>query len=340
MVLIVKTTRFRGPRPQSVIALSGRVLIIHCSPVLTRTVTKEDWYIDYTVFITKEVFCIKNKKDINKRWMIVLIIFLFVIIMHHIYNNSYSFYEIKYPKENISKVLEKDSFSEDDYMVIFNQTGVSPGSAKKLIDNGEYMLLEAVQKLYFKKPKIKKSYIAFPVTVSEKNTSYRVPFVDIKKGDILVTFNTHTLDWRHGHCAIVIDEKEGHLIEHMSIGNPSCTTNIREWRKYPSFVVLRYHDEDIASKAAEYAENHLVGIDYNVFAGVLKKDKSQVENLSSQCAHIVWQAYKAVGVDIDSSKDVFVVPKDIAMSDGLNVVQIYGINPSDYKSRVLTVTID
>ncbi len=281
------------------------------------------------------MFCIKNKKVINKKFIVVLTVFLFIIIIHHLYSNSLSFYEIKYPIADISSVLGKDSLSKEDYLFIFNQTGISPGAAKSLIEKGEYKLLETMQELYFKKPQIKKSYIAPPVTASEKNTSYRVPFVDLKKGDILVTFNTHTLDWRHGHCAIVIDEKNGRLIEHMSIGNPSCITNIKEWGIYPGFAVLRYSDENIASKAAEYAKSHLVGIDYNVFAGVIKKDKSQEKTMSSQCAHIVWQAYKAVGLDIDSSSDNIVIPKDIAMSDKLNVVQIYGINPRDYKLRVL-----
>ena len=270
-----------------------------------------------------------------KKLIYALAVFLIVIVIYHLYSQSLSFYEIRYPKQDISEVLEKDSLTESDYMLIFEQTGVSPGAAKTLIEKGKTKLLENMNDLYFEEPEIKNVYIAYPVTVSESNKSYTVPFADIKKGDILVTFNTHTLDWRHGHCAIVTDEKNGVLLEHMSIGNPSCTTNIRYWSDYPGFVVLRYPDEAVAEKAAEYAEKHLVGIDYNVLAGAFKKDKTGEEEPSSQCAHIVWQAYKAAGVDIDSSWDPFVIPRDIAMSDKLNVVQIYGIKPDRYKDRIL-----
>ncbi len=56
---------------------------------------------------------------------------------------------------------------------------------------------------------------------------------------------------------------------------------------------------------------------------------------SSHCSHIVWQAYMAAGCDIDSDKGFVVTPKDIAMSDELKIVQIFGINPKEYKDRFL-----
>ena len=275
------------------------------------------------------------KRKINKKIIFILLASFVAVAIYHLYSTSLCFYKVKYPKQDISEVLQKDNLTDDDYMLIFRQTGISPHSSKKLVQKGDLDFLQDMNDLYFKIPEIQKDYIAFPVTASEVNTSYTVPFADIKRGDILVTFNTHTLDWRHGHCAIVIDEKNGLLLEHMSIGNPSCITNIKYWGEYPGFVVLRYPDENIAKKAADYAENHLVGIDYDVFAGMIKKDKTGQQNPSSQCAHIVWQAYKSVGADIDSTSDAFVIPKDIAMSDKLKLVQIYGINPDKYKGRIL-----
>lgn len=275
------------------------------------------------------------KRKINKKIIFILLAFFVAVAIYHLYSTSLCFYKVKYPKQDISEVLQKDNLTDADYMLIFRQTGISPHSSKKLVQKGDLDFLQNMNDLYFKIPKTQKDYIAFPVTASEVNTSYTVPFADIKRGDILLTFNTHTLDWRHGHCAIVIDEKNGLLLEHMSIGNLSCITNIKYWGEYPGFAVLRYPDENIAQKAADYAENHLVGIDYDVFAGMIKKDKTGQQNPSSQCAHIVWQAYKAVGADIDSTSDAFVIPKDIAMSDKLKLVQIYGINPDKYKGRIL-----
>jgi len=271
----------------------------------------------------------------KKAFAIILVLFFTVLYLRHIKNANEVFYQVNYPKEDISEVLSKDSLTEEDYNLLFKQTGLSPYVSKKLIENGNKELFLKMNELYLNTPEIKKDFVAFPVTASERNLHQITPLVDLKKGDILVTFNTHTLDWRHGHCGLVLDEEKGVLLEHMSIGNLSCLTYADNWGGYPSFVVLRYPEERVSEKAVEYAKEHLVGIDYNILAGVLKKDKSDEKvPESSHCSHIVWQAYKAAGVDIDPNDGIFVTPLNIAMSDKLQVVQLYGLNPEKYKNRL------
>ncbi len=271
----------------------------------------------------------------KKAFAIILALFFTVLYFRHIKNVNEAFYQVDYPKEDISAILSKDALTDEDYTLLFKQTGLSPYASAKLIERGREELLLKINELYMKTPEIKKEYVAFPVTASEKNLNQITPLADLKKGDILVTFNTHTLDWRHGHCGIVLDEEKGILLEHMSIGNPSCLTYAKNWGEYPGFVVLRYPEESVSEKAAEYAKEHLVGVDYNILAGVLKKDKSNEKvPESSHCSHIVWQAYKTAGVDIDPNGGIFVTPLNIAMSDKLQVVQIYGLNPEKYKDRL------
>ena len=271
----------------------------------------------------------------KKVFAIILTLFFAVLYFRHTKNANETFYQVSYPKENISEVLAKDSLTEEDYTLLFKQTGLSPYVSAKLIESGNKDLLLKMNELYLNTPEIKTDFVAFPVTASERNLNQITPLADLKKGDILVTFNTHTLDWRHGHCGMVLDEEKGILLEHMSIGNPSCLTYAKNWGGYPSFVVLRYSEESVSEKAAEYAREHLVGIDYNILAGVLKKDKSDEEiPESSHCSHIVWQAYKAAGIDIDPNGGIFVTPLNIAMSDKLQVVQLYGLNPEKYKDRL------
>ena len=271
----------------------------------------------------------------KKTFAIILVLFFTVLYLRHIKNANEVFYQVNYPKEDISEVLSKDSLMEEDYELLFKQTGLSPYVSKKLIKNGNKELFLKMNELYLNTPEIKKDFVAFPVTASERNLHQITPLVDLKKGDILVTFNTHTLDWRHGHCGMVLDEERGVLLEHMSIGNLSCLTYADNWGEYPSFVVLRYPEESVSEKAVEYAKEHLVGIDYNILAGVLKKDKSDEKvPESSHCSHIVWQAHKAAGVDIDPNGGIFVTPLNIAMSDKLQVVQLYGLNPEKYKDRL------
>lgn len=275
---------------------------------------------------------LKSKKGIA---LIIIGLIMVILVARHVNCVQNAFYTPDYDKKDISGLIRSDKLTQNDYMLIYEQTGVSPVVAKELIKDGDYETLEKLNELYFQEPEIKKNYIAYPVTAEERNETQRTPFVNLKKGDVLVSFNTHTLDWRHGHCGLVLDDGNI-LLEHTSIGNTSCVTSAKNWGKYPGFVVLRYKDSAVAEKAAEYAKEHLVDIEYSIFAGIIKKDKSDEEiPESSHCSHIVWQAYKAVGVDIDKNGGPVVTPRDVSMSDELSVVQIYGINPRKYTPRIL-----
>ena len=269
---------------------------------------------------------LKRKKAFIASFLLVLIALCF----YQFYSEEQAFYKVSYPKEDISSLIQKEELSTDDFMTIYNQTGVSPYAARELIENKDYETLEKLNVLYFEEPDISKNFIAYPTTLEERNSSQNTPFVNLKKGDILITFNSSTLDWRHGHCGLVLDEVEGKLLEHTSIGNVSCITNLSDWASYPGFVILRPEDENVAEKAVSYAEKTLVGIPYNLFSGLINKETSR----DSHCSHIVWRAYKEAGLDIDSSKGMIVTPKDIAMSENLDVVQIFGINPKTYKDRI------
>ncbi len=269
----------------------------------------------------------------NKLKVSLLIVLIAVFVWHIIAANT-TIYIPNYEKKDISGILDKKTLSADDYMTIYKQTGVSPSAAKELVEDGDIAVLKELNKLYFQKQEIEKSFIVYPVTIEERNKEQLTPVVNLKKGDILITFNTHTMGWRHGHCAIVLDENSNTLLEHMSMGEVSCTTHLYGWRSYPSFVVLRYKDAEIAQKAAEYARKNLLGVPYNILAGVIKKDKTNEKKTSSHCSHIIWQAYKSAGVDIDKNNGIFVTPKDIAMSDELEVIQIYGVNPKKYSDRI------
>ncbi len=246
-------------------------------------------------------------------------------------NSQFEFYMPKIQNTDIS-----DAIKDENYDMIFTLTGVSPLSAKKLIDNGNEDVLLKLNGLYLKKPDYKKEYIFYPLTSEERNLTQITPFADIQNGDILVTFNTKTLLWRHGHLGIVLDSERGVILEHSSLGHKSGTATLSRFGTYPAFLVLRYTDEECAKNAAEYAKKKLIGINYSIFAGLIKKDKTtEVPVSSSHCSHIIWQAYKAQGVDFDQNGGRVVTPADVANSELLKVVQIYGINPEKYSGKIL-----
>jgi len=218
---------------------------------------------------------------------------------------------------------------------IFKYTGLSPKATKDIFEIKKSSQFYKLNKLYFEKPDIKKEYIFFPTTVQE-SVKNPIPLAPLCDGDILVTFNTHTLDWRHGHLAIVVDSEKNIILEHMSVGNTSILSYAEKWGNYPAFAILRHPDNTKAKKAADFAKEKLTDVPYSIFAGLIKKDKSKNDEISSShCSHIVWQAYKAVGVDLDSNGGRIVTPKDVAKSDKLKLVQIFGLNPKDFNGGLM-----
>lgn len=275
-------------------------------------------------------------KSSKLKLFVLVFIAMTVVCVRHIHCSFNTFHLPSYAKEDITHIIDDKNASDSDMEFVFEQTGVCPQIARELIKSYDTEMLLTLNERYFKEPENKRNYIFFPLTAEETNTSSCTPLVPLKDGDILVTFNTHTCDWRHGHAAIVTDAENGEILEHLSIGNVSDLGYARQWGRYPSFAVLRYPDEELAAKAAAYARESLVGVDYNILAGVVKKDKSdEAIPSSSHCSHIVWQAYKSQGVDIDIDKGMIVTPHDIAMSDKLCVVQIFGLDCSAYQDRIM-----
>jgi len=267
-------------------------------------------------------------KIVKSKTFIIIMSIILLYAIWHIWNASRVFHV---PDYKYFEVKETDSSGR-----IFKGTGLSPWASEEMIASGDFETVRELNKLYFKKPDYKKNYIAYPITAEEKNKTQNTPLAPLKDGDILVTFNTHTFSWRHGHLAIVTDAENGIILEHMAIGQTSCLSRASKWGDYPAFAVLRYPDEKKAEEAAEYAREHLLDISYNILAGVITKDKSHMKKIdSSHCSHIVWQAYKAVGVDIDRDGGFLVTPKDVALCKKLKVVQIFGMDPKDYKDRLL-----
>ena len=51
--------------------------------------------------------------------------------------------------------------------------------------------------------------------------------------------------------------------------------------------------------------------------------------LYTSCAHLVWEAYQSTGLDLDSDGGKIVTVKDLANSEYLDVVQVYGVDPEE-----------
>lgn len=267
------------------------------------------------------------RKLIKSKVFLIFIALFVLLFVRHMINENKAYYLPEYPFEEVSF-----SSGEDE---IFKYTGLSPRASSDIFESKKLSQLYKLNKLYFEKPEIEKEYILYPTTAQE-SVKAPIPLAPLCDGDILYTPNTHTLDWRHGHTAIVTDAEKGIILEHMSIGNTTVLSYAEKWGNYPAFAILRYPDEKTAKKAVEFAKEKLTDVPYSIFAGLIEKDKSKNDEISSShCSHIVWQAYKAVGVDLDSNGGRIVTPKDVAKSDKLKLVQIFGLNPKDFNGGLM-----
>ncbi len=208
------------------------------------------------------------------------------------------------------------------YEQIFLQTGIGKeGIAQLSKECGSFEEFESVLKLY---------------QMQLFSGTGRKQIVTLKKGDVLVSMSQRLCYYPHGHAAIFIGGEKNEILEARSYAVGSCVCKKDKWENLSSFVVLRLKDEvanafmekegeNPSYLAAEYAKENLDGLPYSLFKDI--RFKTDEKPRYTQCAHLVWYAYYAVGLDIDENRGLIVKPKDFLESDVFEVVQVFGISP-------------
>ena len=227
---------------------------------------------------------------------------------------------------DINYLTEKgiDEYTNDDYDIIFQQTGLGRLAVENLFSAD---LLIDYQESYFAEIEYECTMNS-PVSFEERIEESSVLLAPLENGDVLITNSSHVFSWRNGHAAIVVDAENGITREAVVIGKNSKVQDTDKWRHYPNFTVLRLKDAKKEERAAiaRSAYDYLNDIPYVATIGVIPAKYSELEIASgTQCAHLVWLAYAAHGYDIDSDRGLIVTPKDILKSDLFEVVQVYGM---------------
>lgn len=237
-----------------------------------------------------------------------------------------------YERESLDEVLAKESWSEEDYDLLYHQTGLTQAPLDALKGDSE-AILEFQDALFYDGEW--QHSMASVITPHEYMIGYSAPIAPLEDGDILVSSTCHTLGWRNGHAAIVVDAEKGVILESVSLGYDSALNGYSWFTSAANFMVLRLKDvsQEKRAEIAAYAKEHMVGLPYSLTVGLFSK-KDLSENIAAgdltvgtQCGHLVWQAYYNFGYDLDSNGGPVVVPKDIATSPLLEVVQVYGFDP-------------
>ncbi len=239
-----------------------------------------------------------------------------------------------YAREDLSPVLEKDVWTEEDYAFLFRQTGLNKPALddlkKRSASKAEY---EKYQEAFFYEGTIIHDMAAFTTPHDAMEEDFYFPVAPLHDGDVIFSSTCHTFGWRNGHAALIVDAKQGLTFESFAPGTPSGYGSVKWFLNSSNFMVLRLKEEyrlqTDPTEIAKAARETLMDVPYDLTVGVLSP-KDQCKDgrtpTATQCGHIVWQAFKNFGYDVDANGGLVVVPRDIARSPYFEVVQINGFS--------------
>ena len=241
-------------------------------------------------------------------------------------DSSWEYWQPNYEKQDISGILSKAELSESDYETLYRQTGLTKLGIDGLRERKDEKRILDMQDALFAKYPIHAHHFNPFTYMDLHDSSVRIPMAALEDGDIIVTATTRVSWWRYGHAALVIDGKNERIIESIGPGSDSEINYASCFSDYSSFMVLRPKiAPEVKAQVVAFAENNLMDLPYRFTIGIFTK-KFDEDIKASQCAHLVWYAYKKFGIDLDSTGGAVVKPQDMANSEYVEVVQAYGYN--------------
>ncbi|MBQ7387190.1 MAG: hypothetical protein IJW03_03390 [Clostridia bacterium] len=231
-----------------------------------------------------------------------------------------------YEREDISYLLDGRELTDADYELIYRQSGLTRLGVDELIEGGRIEQILKIQDDFFASDELEVANFGLFISSFDRAKGYYA-YPELKNGDIICSFSTYLSYFEIGHCAIVIDAERGLLAEITGYGSTVDLVYASKVFTNSTHVVLRPKcDESVRLAAAEYVSENMIGMDYDIFVGILNK-KAPSDPRRTHCAHFVWYAYNTLGIDLDSNGGGVVTPRDICMSEHLDIIAVRGVNP-------------
>ncbi len=230
-----------------------------------------------------------------------------------------------YAKVDIEPLLYKAERTDEEYDVLYQQTGLTKMGIDDLIGRGAYSRILEIQDCYFTDYKV--NTVEFePFTYSQKIDGFTKLCI-LQEGDIIISSSIFLSWFRYGHAAIVVNGQMETVVDAVSIGKNSSLSSAGQFKSYAQFMVLRPKiSQELRKQTAEYAKEHLIDLPYMLTVGIFTP-KNYENLIGTHCSHLVWYAYRQIGLDLDSTGGMVVTPRDIANSNELALVQNFGFDP-------------
>ncbi len=260
------------------------------------------------------------------------ILLIVTVLVLEVNVDKHQRYVPDYEKQDISFILDDNALNDEQYKILFFQTGLGKTAVDELIEKGKASDIFKFQKDFFSPLEVKCVREAITTNMeygvdSDGDNIANFQLAPYKPGYVFIMESSHSLGFRHGHAGLVTDANQ--VLESPMIGVPSECFSANEWRSHPTFAMLKLKDatDEQLKSIAKNAKKQLVGIPYNILSGTFKKTHGTIPP-TTQCAHLVWYAFHNAGIDVDRNGGNIVTVQDILYSDKFEVVQIYGYDPN------------
>lgn len=229
-----------------------------------------------------------------------------------------------YPRQDLSDVLVKEEWSDEDYDLIYRQTGLTRAYFEGLDARPDEEFILRCQNDLFFEGEYEHDADTFGTAHDYFPDEY-FAMVELEPGDVLISASVHTMGWKNGHAALVVGGSS--VLQAFGVGTVSDIVSPSWFRRAANFMVLRPKlEKSETDRVVSWALENMNGVEYSLFTGIFSPKDQTDDPRDTQCAHLVWQAYYACGYDIDSTGGPVVSPKNIANSDLFEVIQVNGFD--------------
>lgn len=288
-------------------------------------------------------------KKCNRLNRILFLIFILLFLAPGLYLTDHAMeqeahYLPDYQMLNLLPTLNKPFLTTRDYRLLFLQTGLAPCAVNDILQQSgspeaAYQKFSDIQKRFFAPVSVSCTFNT-PISKEEHippPMNQEAVFAPYQNADILITFASHTVFWRNGHAALIVDASKQQTLEAAVLGSNSSYQSVSKWSRYPAFILLRLKEitPELTEALTVTAKERLYNIPYHLTAGIFSNSYPKEGPLKgTQCAHLVYTAYYLNGYNLDSDGGAIVTPLDLLESDYLEIIQIYGYSPKYFEDRL------
>lgn len=302
----------------------------------------------------------EKKRHVKKRIVALIVAGVFVLIVGFTALGLFIGYRLcdahayvwipsyrKLPEEELRELFFKELKTDEDYKILFDQTGLTQIGIERAVLRGErgWQRVKEIQGSYFRPREVDSEEFAPFICTDHINDLSKEIYLE--KGDILITSSTHFSGFRIGHSGVIIDPySQTPVFQSNAVGVANGFDKVEfGFTDRINFMVLRIKPEAFGAEsvldevylkcindATDFIVNELKDGEYFPLTGVFS-DKNKCKKTS--CSHIIWYGFKhfddlnggARNIDLDPDGGLLVTPRNISDSPLVELVQTFGFDP-------------